>query len=144
MGFEKSFSFARRSTNDLAMRPCSAPWKKMAERYCVPTSLPWRLSVVGSWIEKKTPSSSSYGRTAGSNVHAHDFGVPGAAAANVVVGGLGRLSAHVARFDRFDALQLVEYRLEAPEATSGEGRDLTHLYSPEMASNVDKVQNGGS
>ena len=27
--------------------------KSTAERYCVPTSAPWRLSVVGSWIVKK-------------------------------------------------------------------------------------------
>jgi hypothetical protein len=25
----------------------------MPERYCVPTSLPWRFSVVGSWMAKK-------------------------------------------------------------------------------------------
>src|SRR5712675_547190 len=33
----------------------SAEWWKIAERYCVPTSLPWRSSVVGSWITKNTP-----------------------------------------------------------------------------------------
>jgi hypothetical protein len=27
---------------------CSAVWAKIAERYCVPTSLPWQLSVVRS------------------------------------------------------------------------------------------------
>jgi hypothetical protein len=29
----------------------------MPERYCVPTSAPWRFSVVGSWIVKKAVSS---------------------------------------------------------------------------------------
>ena len=28
----------------------------MPERYCVPTSLPWRFSVVGSWMTKKISS----------------------------------------------------------------------------------------
>ena len=37
-----------------ATRSCSGEWKKMAERYWVPTSAPWRLRVVGSWMEKKT------------------------------------------------------------------------------------------
>jgi tRNA A37 threonylcarbamoyladenosine synthetase subunit TsaC/SUA5/YrdC len=32
---------------------------KIAERYCVPTSLPWRLSWVGSWVAKKMSSRSS-------------------------------------------------------------------------------------
>src|SRR6266702_6305759 len=40
----------------------------MAERYWVPTSLPWRLSVVGSWIVKNTSSSSRYEISSGSKV----------------------------------------------------------------------------
>ena len=32
---------------------------KIAERYCVPTSLPWRLSWVGSWVAKKMSSRSA-------------------------------------------------------------------------------------
>ena len=38
---------------------CSASWKKIAERYWVPTSGPWRLSWVGSWFSQKTSSSCS-------------------------------------------------------------------------------------
>jgi hypothetical protein len=30
----------------------------MPERYCVPTSAPWRFSVVGSWTAKKISSTS--------------------------------------------------------------------------------------
>ena len=40
----------------------------MAERYWVPTSLPWRLGVVGSWMVKKTASRSRNPTTAGSKV----------------------------------------------------------------------------
>ena len=32
---------------------CSSVWWKITDRYCVPTSAPCRLSVVGSWMEKK-------------------------------------------------------------------------------------------
>src|SRR3569832_1851181 len=40
----------------------------MAERYCVPSSAPWRLSVGGSWMVKKISSSSLNEITAGSKV----------------------------------------------------------------------------
>src|SRR6185437_14222551 len=40
----------------------------MAERYCVPTSWPWRFKVVGSWMTKNTSSRFSKLSTAGSNV----------------------------------------------------------------------------
>ena len=42
------------------------PEQKIAERYCVPTSLPWRLRWVGSWIVKKTSSRSRKAITSGS------------------------------------------------------------------------------
>ena len=38
---------------------CSGVWGKIAERYCVPTSFPWRLRVVGSWSLKNHCSSRS-------------------------------------------------------------------------------------
>ncbi len=40
---------------------CASEWVKIAERYCVPTSLPCRFNVVGSWIraEKNTCRSRS-------------------------------------------------------------------------------------
>ena len=42
-----------------AVRCCSGVWGKIAERYCVLTSLPWRLSVVGSRSLKNHRSSNS-------------------------------------------------------------------------------------
>jgi hypothetical protein len=39
----------------------------MAERYWVPTSLPWRMPWVGSWLSQKMRSRASYDVTAGSN-----------------------------------------------------------------------------
>ena len=39
----------------------------MAERYCVPASLPWRIPCVGSWLSQKTRSSSSKLTFFGSN-----------------------------------------------------------------------------
>ena len=33
----------------------SAPWQKIAERYWLPKSQPWRFGVVGSWIDQNTP-----------------------------------------------------------------------------------------
>jgi hypothetical protein len=38
----------------------------MAERYCVPTSLPWRMPWVGSWISKNLFTRSAYDTTVGS------------------------------------------------------------------------------
>ena len=37
----------------------------MAERYCVPTSLPWRMPCVGSWPSQKRRSTSASGSRAG-------------------------------------------------------------------------------
>ena len=48
----------RAFTRSAAAR-CSGDCGKIAERYCVPTSLPWRLSVVGSCSRKNHCSSSS-------------------------------------------------------------------------------------
>jgi hypothetical protein len=41
-----------------AVASCSGDCGKMAERYCVPTSLPWRFFVVGSCSLKNHCSSS--------------------------------------------------------------------------------------
>ena len=38
---------------------CSGEWKKIAERYWLPWSGPWRLTWVGSWVCQKTSSSRS-------------------------------------------------------------------------------------
>ena len=51
----------------LVASTCAALRVKIAERYCVPTSGPCRLSSVGSCAtEKKTLSSAPYATTAGS------------------------------------------------------------------------------
>jgi hypothetical protein len=42
-----------------ACSSCSGEWKKIAERYWLPTSGPCRFGVVGSWFAQKTASSSS-------------------------------------------------------------------------------------
>ena len=52
----------------IAVRCCSGVWKKTADRYCDPTSAPWRSRVVGSWIVKNTSSRSRNEIRAGSNV----------------------------------------------------------------------------
>src|SRR3546814_7897118 len=41
-----------------AAAACASSSGKIALRYCVPTSLPWRLSCVGSCVAKKTSSRS--------------------------------------------------------------------------------------
>ena len=91
----------------------------MADRYCVPTSAPWRLSVVGSWMAKKTSRRS---RKRGRRIEgeADDFGMAGAAGADMVVGGVRLRPAHVAGFDGVDAAQFVVDGLDAPEAPAGE------------------------
>jgi hypothetical protein len=48
--------------------------------------------------------------------HAHDLGVSRSPAADVVVRRVGVAASGIARLDRFDAGELVEHRLEAPEA----------------------------
>ena len=60
-----------------ATRFCAGSVKNSAERYCVPSSGPWRLSSVGSWAtEKKTRSSWPNETCAGSNVTRTDSACP--------------------------------------------------------------------
>ena len=76
-----------------AVRSCSGEWVKMAERYCVPTSAPWRFSVVGSWMAKKTLSRSRYESTAGSKVtlaSTGSTGSPSGSSATASRGGASR------------------------------------------------------
>ncbi len=53
MGASHTPSASRSRTTASATTFCSSEWWKITDRYCVPTSPPWRLSVVGSWIAKK-------------------------------------------------------------------------------------------
>ena len=86
----------------------------------MPTSLPWRSFVVGSWIVKNTVSEVAKGQHGGVERHANDFGVTRSAAADVVVRRIRVATAGVTRFDRFHPGELVENRLEAPEASAAE------------------------
>ena len=45
----------------------------MAERYCVPTSLPWRMPCVGSWISKNFFTRSAKDVTVGSKTSYEDM-----------------------------------------------------------------------
>jgi hypothetical protein len=58
-----AFRFARSAAS-----PCASEWTRMTLRYCEPSSFPWRSFVVGSWMVKKTSSSSGYVITLGSKV----------------------------------------------------------------------------
>src|SRR5258705_12019999 len=51
------------------------------------------------------------------------LGVAGLARADLLVAGVCRLSPHVAGLDRFHALEVVEYGLQAPETASGQSGD---------------------
>src|SRR5690348_4527103 len=54
----------------------------------------------------------------------HDFGMAGAAGANLFVARIGRVAAGIADRGRIDARQLPEDALRAPEAAHGEDRGL--------------------
>ena len=47
------------SRDAIAIAYCSGVWVKIADRYSVPTSLPWRKPCVGSWSSQKVRSSCS-------------------------------------------------------------------------------------
>ena len=87
-------------------------------------SLPCRLAVVGSWFSQKALSSSSGLRPGGVVDDAHRLGVAGEAGAGLLVGGVGRVAAHVAGGRGDDAVLPPEDPLHAPEAAH---RDVEHL-----------------
>ena len=47
--FVEKVNDGRRSFEALAASACAVLWKKITDRYCVPTSGPCRFSWVGSW-----------------------------------------------------------------------------------------------
>src|SRR5580658_10406139 len=57
--------------------------------------------------------------------HAHRFGMASVAIANLFIGWVRVLAAGVTRLDRLNALQIIEDRFEAPEATAAECRDFS-------------------
>jgi hypothetical protein len=58
--------FSRRSLEARAAASCTGVWKKIAERYWVPTSA-LAVHCVGLWLFQKTSSSCSYVTWPGSN-----------------------------------------------------------------------------
>src|SRR4051794_311468 len=54
----------------------------------------------------------------------HNFRVPGITITHILISRLRRMSAHVAGFDAFDALESVVHRLQTPEAAARKGGDL--------------------
>jgi hypothetical protein len=55
--------------------------------------------------------------------HAHHFGMPGVAIANLLVCRIDSFAAGIAGLDRVHALQAVEHRFDAPEAAAAQGCD---------------------
>ncbi len=68
MGASHTPSRSSSAITSSAARRCSSDSVKTMERYCGPTSAPWRLGVVGSCVAKKMRSRSRYDTTAGSKV----------------------------------------------------------------------------
>ena len=92
----------------------------MAERYWVPTSLPWRMPWVGSWFSQKSRSISSYEVLVGSKTTSTASVWPVCAAAHLFVGRVRGEAAGVAHRRRVDARRLPEHLLGAPEAAHTE------------------------
>src|SRR5258708_26166306 len=91
----------------------------MAERYCVPSSGPWRLSCVGSCAtEKKIIRIWPYEICEGSNVMLTGFGMAGEAAADHFVAGRIDAAAGIACGHGADAFEVLEDSLHAPEAAA--------------------------
>ena len=65
MGAPNGFDAFNSAFTASASACCAGGRQKIAERYCVPTSLPWRLSWAGSWRATKTSSRSRCGITPG-------------------------------------------------------------------------------
>ena len=95
----------------------------------MPTSLPCRFSVVGSWIWKKNSSRSRYEVCSGSKM----ISIASACVAVVAVGRVRDVAAGVADPRREHARPLADQILHPPEAPSGEDRLLdgcVHVFHP--------------
>ena len=94
------------------------------ERYCVPTSLPWRLSWVGSCVAKKMSSRSPYAQLGRDRSRR---GSPRHARCRPSQTWLDRwgsamVAADIAALDALDADHVLEHRLRAPEAAACQRR----------------------
>ena len=101
--------------------------EKIAERYWLPKSKPWRLRVVGLWIRQNTWSSSRVADLARVEPHLDRLGVARAAPADLLVAGVRHMPAGIADSGLQHPVDLAEGRLDAPEASGGEGRALGPL-----------------
>src|SRR5829696_7609112 len=98
----------------------------MPERYCVPTSLPWRMPCVGSWLSQNLEQVLE--RDDGGIVDDEDdLVMAGAAGAHLLVGRIGRGPACIAGSRHPDALPAPEGALGAPEAAKPE-HDRLHAF----------------
>ena len=119
IGFFQRPDFAARAFTSSAIFRCSGEVTKMAERYCVPTSLPWRFFVVGSCMRKNHFSSrSAYESLLGSNTTRTDSAWPVVPVVHVLVRRVRGRAARVADLGLEHARDLAQELLHAPEAAA--------------------------
>ena len=116
-----------RPSYERAASSCSGEWKKIAERYCEPTSNPCRLRERGLCLRQKTSSSCSYETCSGSNSTSTASACPVRSPADLAVGGVVGVPAGVADAGGGDAGDRPERRLDAPEAPGCECGFLCHV-----------------
>ena len=92
----------------------------MAERYCVPDVVALAHALGGVVALPEDAQHLLVARLGRVEHHQHGLGVAGAAAADLLVGGVGREAAGVADGGGPDALGLPELALRAPEAAHAE------------------------
>src|SRR5215204_91896 len=117
----------------------------MPERYWVPTSLPWRIPCLGSWLSQKVRKQLLVGDALRVEDHEHDLVVAGAAGAHLLVGRVRCRPASVADGGHEHAVaELPELPLRPPEAAEAEDR-LFHALriGPPQRAAVDEVPLGG-
>ena len=124
IGFlNRSWAF---SFEAMAVASCSGVWKKIAERYCVPTSGPWRFSCRGIVVGPEDFQQLFVRYFRRVVLYLYHLGVPGVASAHVAVARILRVSAGVPGDRIGNAIHLQELRLDTPE-TSRRESSLLHL-----------------
>ena len=99
-----------------ALRRCSASRTKIAERYCRPTSAPWRSTCVGSCSVQKTSNSASKSSFVLSKASAQASACPVSPRHHLAVGGRIRRAARVADLACNNAFHAPQARLDPPKA----------------------------
>jgi len=87
--------FSSASWEAVAAACCSGVWKKIADRYCVPTSGPWRFTWWGRARSRKR-SAGRRRKPVRVEVHFHRFGMAGPAGAHLFIGRVRRGTTFVA------------------------------------------------